>query len=101
MDVTEISEDEHTDGDGGDSGGGGAVEHVAVSLTLPENEHPELGGGALQPGAADRSHARLTGCLRRMERCDSHDYDPADNDLEEEARRSRTPSDYSAVGLYK
>jgi len=28
---------------------------------------------------------------------ESHDYDPTDNDLEEEARRSRKRSDYKAV----
>ena len=48
--------------------------------------------GALQTEAADKTHARL----KRMAAFDSHDYDPMDNDLEEEARRSRKRSDYNA-----
>ena len=42
-------------------------------------DRAETLGGAFELDAADRAHARL----KRMAAFDTHDYDPADNDLEE------------------
>lgn len=53
-------------------------------------DRAETLGGAFELDAADRAHARL----KRMAAFDTHDYDPADNDLEEEALRARGREDY-------
>ena len=55
-------------------------------------ERAEMLGGAIDTAQADKAHARL----KRMAAFDSHDYDPADNDLEEDARRARKRADYKA-----
>ena len=60
-------------------------------------ELPEMLGGALQTDHVLRDHARL----KRMAAFDSHDYDPMDNDVEEEARRSRKRSEYNAEETWK
>ena len=59
------------------------------SRTLQRHAAETL-GAALDAGKAERAHARL----KRMAAFDSHDYDPADNDLEEEAlaRARSTPN---------
>lgn len=54
-------------------------------------------GAALDAGKAERAHARL----KRMAAFDSHDYDPADNDLEEEALRARKKHDYKSANRWK
>ena len=58
----------------------------------PYKERAEMLGGAIDTAQADKAHARL----KRMAAFDSHDYDPADNDLEEDARRARKRADYKA-----
>ena len=57
----------------------------------------EMLGGALDTAQADKAHARL----KRMAAFESHDYDPADNDLEEDARRARKHADYKAEEQWK
>ena len=60
-------------------------------------ERAEMLGGALDTAQADKAHARL----KRMAAFESHDYDPADNDLEEDARRARKHADYKAEEQWK
>ena len=66
------------------------------SRTLQRNVAETL-GAALDAGKAERAHARL----KRMAAFDSHDYDPVDNDLEEEALRARTKHDYKSANRWK
>ena len=66
------------------------------SRTLQRHAAETL-GAALDAGKAERAHARL----KRMAAFDSHDYDPADNDLEEEALRARTKHDYKSANRWK
>ena len=66
------------------------------SRTLQRHAAETL-GAALDAGKAERAHARL----KRMAAFDSHDYDPADNDLEEEALRARTKHDYKSANQWK
>ena len=66
------------------------------SRTLQRNAAETL-GAALDAGKAERAHARL----KRMAAFDSHDYDPADNDLEEEELRARTKHDYKSANRWK
>ena len=61
--------------------------------TSPANYVPtrtELVGGVVGGNETDVVHMRL----KRMAAFDSHDYDPTDNDLEEDALRGRTREDY-------
>ena len=66
------------------------------SRTLQRHAAETL-GAALDAEKAERAHARL----KRMAAFDSHDYDPADNDLEEEALRARTKHDYKSANRWK
>ena len=61
--------------------------------TSPANYVPtraELVGGVVGGSETDATHLRL----QRMAAFESHDYDPIDNDLEEDALRGRTREDY-------
>ena len=61
--------------------------------TSPANYVPtraELVGGVVGGSETDATHLRL----QRMAAFESHDYDPTDNDLEEDALRGRTREDY-------
>ena len=60
-------------------------------------ERPELVGSMLDVKETDVAHARL----KRMAAFESHDYDPLDNDLEEEALRSRKRSEYRSEERWK
>ena len=70
------------------------MEEGARSL---QRNHAEHLGGAIEIEDADRAHARL----KRMAAFDSHNYDPTDNDLEEQALRARKRSSYHAEEKWK
>ena len=70
------------------------MEEGARSL---QRNHAEHLGGAIETEDADRAHARL----KRMAAFDSHNYDPTDNDLEEQALRARKRSSYHAEEKWK
>ena len=68
--------------------------------TSPANYVPtrtELVGGVVGGNETDVVHMRL----KRMAAFDSHDYDPTDNDLEEDALRGRTREDYRREQRWK
>ena len=58
---------------------------------------PELVGGVVGGTETDVVHLRL----KRMAAFESHDYDPIDNDLEEDALRARTRDDYRREQWWK
>ena len=62
-----------------------------------QSDAPEVLGGAIESEHAKRAHARL----KRMNAFESHDYDPIDNDVEEEARRSRKRGEYAEYETWK
>lgn len=68
--------------------------------TSPANYVPtraELVGGVVGGSETDATHLRL----QRMAAFESHDYDPIDNDLEEDALRGRTREDYKRERAWK
>lgn len=73
------------------------VRAMEEGVRVTQRASAETLGAVLDAAKAERAHLRL----KRMAAFDSHDYDPADNDLEEEALRQRTRKDYKSANRWR